>query len=483
MLAKAPASPMAPPPCPGTPRPSGYPREVQRLYNFTLDGGRCAEEVESILGASPSQLYLPSLAYREHRPGDRHFDQKGDADDWFNPGAEEPMASIEDDDERSKKIEEEKYHLKGLFENDGLDDFLSEKPECFEESRMSDREDFLEVADGKQWRNFTLAPNRDNISHGDGKASPAFVTMAQIQHIPTAAEIETPRDSPESKSTEEVFWHPRPFGPVSPRTVPTFPNDQTSPVSARWENEDKKRRPTRPESSVYSWKRSRRQSSTSTLITAISLPDPGLESPDSRPAPNASDEEEDNKDTICSIYTLSLPSPLPEGKGPFWEKFEGEDYSNYVDPQLMTRDELLDALKEQDKRVFKLEMAASRDSWKIKNTEEELSNLNDAIDEMTENVASLERKVELLKSFLSIAGKKLRGMKEKRAIDCKRLNVAQQQLEKIFKAHDGYCASGAKRKFEPMSPGETERARENREDYIKRRRAWEDRNQRFRSLR
>ncbi|KAL4963012.1 uncharacterized protein BDV14DRAFT_202261 [Aspergillus stella-maris] len=267
------------------------------------------------------------------------------------------------------------------------------------------------------------------------KSIPEWVALPEVQPIPTAAEIRAPTPFPEPRMVfREINWNPplretrkKPADPVfdfSNRPISISTSSDASPRSPR-------RGPT-TELKDAPYIPSRNQ---------IEEVDPlDLNPPEIIPSVTKVIGQA-NKEPFSQPSNTPVHALFP-GKGPFWENYKEEDYSGYIRLEYKSRSDLLVELKQKNKRIFELEIAASRDSWKIFNAEKEIAELDNMYVEASDNTTKLEKNIEIFKTLLSIAQSELMGMKEKRRSDMRRLNVAHRQLEKVLAGSGGFLPLG-----------------------------------------
>ncbi|KAL4945523.1 hypothetical protein BDV06DRAFT_26448 [Aspergillus oleicola] len=417
---------------------------------------------DSVISAPPPRI--EQMLFEEKN---RYFDQTGDAGDWFSPDSKWRIPSIQE-------VMQDQNHKQQVKYQDGEEVFEASWYLDFYEAQMKaepiDSEvmvhDLYDPAlcpstpvlqmkqrvemtyetpgeygidsrpnDGTRWQK--IAPFPKGKSFMEKKSTPArkFVNLPEVQPIPTAAELRSPAPSPEPRvAFKGIKWNPPP--PKVHRgiteTIQRRLTRHASIVSSRDISPCSPRRG--PSSDLSSAKSMKSMNG----IEQIAPLDPG-------PTPAAIASDTDAHTWAQNQGPTTRPQAYFPGNGPFWENYQDEDYSNHKRPEYMSRTELLAEI-EKNKRIFELEIASSRDSWEKDNAEKELAELDAAYVEAADNVAKLERKVELLKSFLSIAASELKGMKEKGTSDVRRLNVAQKEFEKIYSANMAYSAGGNKRK-------------------------------------
>ncbi|KAL4798383.1 hypothetical protein BDV19DRAFT_386269 [Aspergillus venezuelensis] len=449
-------------------------------YHAVKENGHSASE------RSVNGLPTPGIGHMlpEGRlPGTGNFNKKRAVEDWLSADAEAPIPIIEDvflSPRPQSKYKTSEPRADFTEQMDGIEGKMcSRSPSSFCRVLHMDQQaetpyrapEVYEIPpwgqDAMQWQMAAL-PLEEKTYWRD-KSIPERVALPEVQPIPTAAEIRAPTLFPEPRMVfREINWNPplretreEPADPVfyfSNRPVSISSSSDVSPRSP-------KRGPTSEPKSAPSIA-SRNQ------IEEVDPLDPNP------PAIIPSVAEVNDQ---ANTQTFSQPSNTPvhalfPGKGPFWENYKEEDYSGYIRPEYKSRADLLIEVKEKNKRIFELEIAASRDSWKISNAEKETSELYNTYVEAGDNAAKLEKKIELFKTLLSIAQGELMGLKEKRRSDNRRLNVARGSWRRFLLLVTGFPAAGAKRKRssrgETVSDADSDKG--NSERGRKRLRSWEE---------
>lgn len=183
--------------------------------------------------------------------------------------------------------------------------------------------------------------------------------------------------------------------------------------------------------------------------------------------------------SVISEYT----GPIYEGRGPFWTPQDRDHKTHLTTPakhhpaKSLTRDEALEELDRANKRIWELEIDASRSAWKLGFANDQLRDLDEAlnrIDRLENTIRRFQAEKACAMDHLDLAGQEMRTLKERREWDAWQLESAQQRIREL-EAGTRTSAHLRKRKWESPSLSQSKRAKANDEDYLRRNERWQGR--------
>lgn len=211
-----------------------------------------------------------------------------------------------------------------------------------------------------------------------------------------------------------------------------------------------------------------------TVITCDVDQEMADDSPVAPPAPTKS---------VISEYT----GPIYEGRGPFWAA-QYKDTETHTDnphkhrpTKSLTRDEALEELDRANKRIWELEIDASRSAWKLGFADDQLRDFDEALNRigrLENTIRRLQAEKACAVDHLDLVGEEIRRLKERSEWDAWQLESAQKKIREL----EGGARSSVylrKRKWESPSLSQSKRTKANDDDYLRRRETWQKRKNTF----
>lgn len=187
--------------------------------------------------------------------------------------------------------------------------------------------------------------------------------------------------------------------------------------------------------------------------------------------------------SVISEYT----GPIYQGRGPFWtaqyrdNETHRESSTQNRPTKTLTRDEALEELDRANKRIWELEIDASRSAWQLGFANDQLREVDGAfnrIDRLENFIRRLQAEKACAMDHLDFAGEEIRNLRERSEWDAYQLESAQTRIREL---EAGTRSSVyLKRKLEsPSLSFQSKRAKANDEDYLSRRETWQERKNKF----
>ncbi|BCS17414.1 uncharacterized protein APUU_10242A [Aspergillus puulaauensis] len=187
--------------------------------------------------------------------------------------------------------------------------------------------------------------------------------------------------------------------------------------------------------------------------------------------------------SVISEYT----GPIYAGRGPFWAA-QYKDTETHTDNPLkhrptksLTRDEALEELDRANKRIWELEIDASRSAWKLGFADDQLRDFDEALNRigrLENTIRRLQAEKACAVDHLDLLGEEIRRLKERSEWDAWQLEFAQQKIREL-EGGERSSVYLRKRKWESPSLSRSKRAKANDEDYLRRRETWQERKNTF----
>ncbi|OJJ05116.1 hypothetical protein ASPVEDRAFT_44646 [Aspergillus versicolor CBS 583.65] len=186
--------------------------------------------------------------------------------------------------------------------------------------------------------------------------------------------------------------------------------------------------------------------------------------------------------SVISEYT----GPIYQGRGPFWtaqyrdNETHRESSTKNRSTKALTGDEALEELDRANKRIWELEIDASRSAWQLGFANDQLRELDGAfnrIDRLENLVRRLQAEKACAMDHLDFAGEEIRNLRERREWDAYQLESAQTRIREL---EAGTRSSVyLKRKLASPCLSQNKRTKANDEDYLRRRETWQERKNKF----
>ncbi|KAL4783331.1 hypothetical protein BJX76DRAFT_358075 [Aspergillus varians] len=486
-------------------QPASYNRNGVSLFNRDVtpessdnededDNYRSRDLVEEDITVN---YYVNSI--REKNPAADPF-AGATADDWFHPGAEEPIRPVEGMKEEPVYEDD---HLASLFEDDGVDDFVFGPPTHL----VNESRDIEDCRPGQTTRASDSTPPSGNGGgrDPDGAGKPKMPGNANINASPMAfawmSQQLQPKVTDRGIQGDTRATNGRPSFPSTATTQPIAPTTMDSAPKIRG------LRKLEPISSLtplgaFRFASCKKPAKPGELvpsqIEATPVPEPRRPTRERSQTRSRSDSHDRSWRTsaysglddgwIPEDMGPDAPCPTPgsptdynipffEGTEPFWaNQYQNEDYTNRRSAELLTREEVLEELKKAKSRIWELELNISRAAWELRHMNEELMEIDtakDTIFRLENTITRLEQARQCDMDHLDLAGEEIRGLKDRRMRDAEQLALAHARIKRLQGGRHNKSRLHLKR------PVLTGRAKANAADYARRRRSWEEMKDRF----